>query len=131
MAHFVSPVHTPNQQDCVLDAGCGSGRVTAQLCVRPKGRLVAQYGGAGNIARVYAAASAAGVAIDPTHFASPGDTARRLRAAGFVEVRCWLHQEPTTLASRINFRQPSINTLAPRTGPRLRSTRARFASSSE
>jgi hypothetical protein len=46
-------------------------------------------------------------------------------------VRCWLHQEPTTLAPRIDCRQPSINTLAPRTGPRLRSRRARFASSSE
>lgn len=66
--------------------------------LRSKGRLVAQCGGAGNIARVYAAARAAGVDMDPTHFATPDDTARRLRAAGFADVRCWLHDEPPTVA---------------------------------
>lgn len=157
--------------ECVLDAGCGSGRVTEQLCqrlpsgrvialdrsaamttqaqrrlaplgarvtvvradlekplplrdvdavfstatfhwihdhealfaqlaavLRPGGQLIAQCGGAGNIARVHAAAKAAGVDLDPTHFATPEQTQRRLSAAGFVDVRCWLHPEPTPLA---------------------------------
>ena len=28
-------------------------------------------------------------------FATPERTAERLRAAGFVEIECWLHAEPT------------------------------------
>jgi len=66
--------------------------------LRPGGALVAQCGGAGNIKRVYAAARQAGVDLDPTHFASPADTERRLNASGFADVRCWLHHEPTTIA---------------------------------
>lgn len=174
MARWGSAVLTRlplNGHECVLDAGCGSGRVTAQLCarlpggsvialdrsaamlmeakrrlipfgervgfvladlarplplrpvdavfstatfhwvrdhdalfanlaavLRRDGHLVAQCGGADNITRVYAAARAAGVDMDPTHFATPDDTAHRLRAASFVDVRCWLHDEPTILA---------------------------------
>ena len=30
-------------------------------------------------------------------FAAPAETTERLRAAGFDDVRCWLHAEPTTL----------------------------------
>jgi trans-aconitate 2-methyltransferase len=66
--------------------------------LRSGGPLVAQCGGAGNIERVHAAARAAGVDLNPTHFATPSDTEHRLRAAGFVDVRCWLQQEPTPLA---------------------------------
>jgi len=66
--------------------------------LRPGGPLAAQCGGAGNIERVHAAARAAGVDLDPTHFATPADTEQRLCAAGFVDVRCWLQEEPTTLA---------------------------------
>lgn len=157
-------------QEWVLDAGCGSGRVTEHLCRRlPRGTvvaldvsaamlaearrrltpfgertyfvradlarplplrlvdavfstatfhwvrdhdalfrnlaavlrlgwpLVAQCGGVGNIERVHAAARAAGVDLDPTHFATPADTERRLRSADFVDVRCWLQPEPTVL----------------------------------
>ncbi len=157
-------------QECVLDAGCGSGRVTEQLCkrlprgtvvaldlsaamlaeakrrlesfgervrfvradlarslplrsvdavfstatshwirehdalfanlaavLRPGGPLVAQCGGIGNIERIHAAARAAGVDLEPTHFATPADTEQRLRAAGFVDARCWLRPEPTVL----------------------------------
>jgi len=156
--------------ECVLDAGCGSGRVTEQLCrrlprgrvialdrsaamvtearrrlapyarsttllcadlakplplrpvdaifstatfhwihdhealfahlvdvLRPGGQLVAQCGGMGNIARVNAAAKAAGVDLEVTHFATPVQTKQRLEAAGFVAVRCWLQSEPTRL----------------------------------
>jgi trans-aconitate 2-methyltransferase len=72
--------------------------------LRPGGRLVAQCGGAGNIAGVIAAADA--VAAQPAHrehfegwhrphnFAEPEQTERRLRAAGFPEARCWLHPNP-------------------------------------
>jgi trans-aconitate 2-methyltransferase len=72
--------------------------------LRPGGRLVAQCGGAGNIASVHAAARQA--AEDrpfrehfdgwqgPWNFATPEDTERRLRAAGFGEARCWPAERP-------------------------------------
>jgi trans-aconitate 2-methyltransferase len=68
------------------------------------GRLVAQCGGAGNIASIHAAARQA--ADDPPfrahfegwsgpwNFATPEDTERRLHAAGFAEARCWLAERP-------------------------------------
>ncbi|WP_200329721.1 class I SAM-dependent methyltransferase [Thiocystis violacea] len=66
--------------------------------LRPGGQLVAQCGGAGNIARVHAAARAAGIDLDPTHFATPAETQQRLEAAGFIDIQYWLQPEPTTLA---------------------------------
>src|SRR5438132_701460 len=64
--------------------------------LRPGGRLVAQCGGAGNLASVWDAVRA----VDPTRsttkrFEGPDDTARRLEAAGFVEVLAWLTDAPT------------------------------------
>jgi trans-aconitate 2-methyltransferase len=67
--------------------------------LRPGGQLVAQCGGVGNIERVHAAARAAGVDPQRTYFATPADTEGRLQAAGFVDTRCWLQPEPTTLES--------------------------------
>jgi trans-aconitate 2-methyltransferase len=64
--------------------------------LRPGGRLVAQCGGAGNIARVTAALKQ----VDPTlrqakNYATPEETAAHLSSAGFTDVRVWLHPEPT------------------------------------
>jgi trans-aconitate 2-methyltransferase len=64
--------------------------------LRPQGRLVAQCGGAGNVARVTAALHA----VDPTlrqnkNYATPEQTSAHLGAAGFVDVRVWLQPEPT------------------------------------
>jgi trans-aconitate 2-methyltransferase len=64
--------------------------------VRPGGRMAAQCGGAGNLGAVVAALRDLGA--DPFSrkvFATPEETARRLLASGFVDVRCWLHDEPT------------------------------------
>jgi trans-aconitate 2-methyltransferase len=64
--------------------------------LRPGGRLVAQCGGAGNIATVQRALEAVGDGwLGPAHFETVLDTTRRLDAAGFVDVECWLHDEPT------------------------------------
>ncbi len=77
--------------------------------LKPGGRLVAQCGGAGNVARVEAAAEA--VMRDsrwrarfagwesPWNFAGPGQTEERLEAAGFEKVEVWLHEEPTPFGS--------------------------------
>jgi trans-aconitate 2-methyltransferase len=68
--------------------------------LKPGGRLVAQCGGAGNVAEVKQAGfDVAGRPPFARHFdgwaadwnfATPEDTERRLRAAGFTDVWCWL-----------------------------------------
>ena len=68
---------------------------------RSGGRLVAQCGGAGNLATVTRALEELG---SPTFegnkvFASPEDTRGRLERAGYVDVECWLHEEPTPFDS--------------------------------
>jgi trans-aconitate 2-methyltransferase len=64
--------------------------------VRSGGQLEAQCGGAGNIARVAAALRELGA--DPLGakvYATPEQTRARLERAGFTDVECWLHAEPT------------------------------------
>jgi trans-aconitate 2-methyltransferase len=64
--------------------------------LRPGGRLVAQCGGAGNIASVMAVLATVGDGwLGNKTFATAEETAERLRAAGFVDVETWLHPEPT------------------------------------
>ena len=67
--------------------------------LRPGGRLVAQCGGAGNVADVRAAAAEVAArepyaptlrGFDPWTFAGAEETERRLRAAGFARARAWL-----------------------------------------
>jgi trans-aconitate 2-methyltransferase len=70
------------------------GHLAAVL--RPRGRLVAQCGGAGNLATVAHVLEVIGA--DPftgKMFATPEHTGERLRETGFVDVECWLHAEPT------------------------------------
>jgi trans-aconitate 2-methyltransferase len=74
--------------------------------LRPGGRLVAQCGGEGNVARHVASIEA--VAAEPEfavhlkgmgkawNFAGPAETEERLRAAGFSTARCWLEPKPVT-----------------------------------
>lgn len=67
--------------------------------LRPGGWLVAQCGGAGNVASVQRVAAEL---LDdgwmgPWTFATPEETSARLAAAGFAEVETWLHEEPTPL----------------------------------
>jgi trans-aconitate 2-methyltransferase len=67
--------------------------------LRPGGPLVAQCGGAGNIASVLDAVRRVAPDLpDPFHFAGPDETRHRLEAAGFVEVETWLHPQPTPVA---------------------------------
>ena len=68
--------------------------------LRPGGRLVAQCGGAGNIAALKAAAelvggrepfAALGGWPGPWNFASSTETAERLRRLGYIDVWTWSH----------------------------------------
>jgi trans-aconitate 2-methyltransferase len=81
----------------------------------PGGRLVAQCGGAGNIESVRVAADAA-MALEPFrghfqgwpspwNYATAEQTARRLSAAGFSEVRTWLQPRPTPMDEGREFVQ--------------------------
>ena len=64
--------------------------------LRPGGRLVAQCGGVGNIASVQRVLTTIGDGwLGPAHFETPMATVRRLDTAGFVDVECWLTDEPT------------------------------------
>ena len=64
--------------------------------LRRGGRLVAQCGGSGNIASIQAVLATIGDGwLGDVHFETPEATARRLAAAGFVEIEAWLQPEPT------------------------------------
>jgi len=68
--------------------------------LRPGGWLVAQCGGAGNVASVHKVVQA----IDPAlpwrkNFATPEETRGRLERAGFGDVRAWLEPQPTPFQS--------------------------------
>jgi trans-aconitate 2-methyltransferase len=72
--------------------------------LRPGGRLVAQCGGEGNVARFHNAARAAAAEQPyarhlagwkgPWNFAGPEETAQRLERAGFIDVQTWLEPHP-------------------------------------
>ena len=103
----------------ILDHDRLFGRLRAAL--RPGGRLVAQCGGEGNVARH--AATIATVAARPEfaghfaeatgmwNFAGPEETEARLRAAGFADVRCWLEPKPVQPPDPLAF--TSTVTLGP------------------
>src|SRR5262245_19331115 len=64
--------------------------------LRPGARLVAQCGGAGNVASIEQILVSMGDGWrGGVHFETPEATARRLEAAGFVDIDCWLTDEPT------------------------------------
>lgn len=68
--------------------------------LRPGGWLVAQCGGVGNIASVQRVLATIGDGwLGPVHFETPMATVGRLDTAGFVDVECWLTDEPTRFES--------------------------------
>jgi trans-aconitate 2-methyltransferase len=72
--------------------------------LRPGGRMAAQFGGAGNVARIQTVLR--GISDGwpgPWNFPTPEETEARLRAAGFVDVRAWLQPEPTPFEDRGEF----------------------------
>jgi trans-aconitate 2-methyltransferase len=86
----------------ILDHEALFARLHAALV--PGGRLIAQCGGAGNIARTLAATEAVAETVPyrehlsgmphEWEFADAPTTARRLAGAGFADVRTWLHEQP-------------------------------------
>ncbi|HEX6752356.1 MAG TPA: methyltransferase domain-containing protein [Solirubrobacterales bacterium] len=84
-----------------------------RAALRPRGRLIAQCGGEGNI-REHAEATAE-VAAQPEfrpyledaaelwNYADPEQTEGRLRRAGFAEARCWLEPKPVVPEDPLRF----------------------------
>jgi trans-aconitate 2-methyltransferase len=64
--------------------------------LRSGGQLAAQCGGAGNVSTFAAVMNDLGLPPRDVLFATPEETADRLAASGFVDVRTWLTEEPTT-----------------------------------
>jgi trans-aconitate 2-methyltransferase len=78
--------------------------------LRPGGQLVAQWGGSGNVSRVIQATlDVDGRAVGPqppsANFATTGQTAARLDAAGFVDVNVWLYPAPASFETREAFEE--------------------------
>jgi trans-aconitate 2-methyltransferase len=72
--------------------------VNLAAVLREGGQLVAQCGGSGNLASVAEALRELGVDPFATKvFATPEETRERMERAGFRDVECWLHEEPTPL----------------------------------
>ena len=81
--------------------------------LKPGGRLVAQCGGAGNIASVVRAAERVMMRAPfadsftgwagPWTYATAEQTAERLRGAGFAEVETWLVPRPTPMVDGREF----------------------------
>ena len=75
------------------------------LALKPGGRLAAQCGGEGNISRATRATQKVMARdrfrrffvgwVDDKNYAGAEETKRRLEAAGFEDVRVWLHEELT------------------------------------
>jgi trans-aconitate 2-methyltransferase len=111
VADLLSPLPVEPPVDAILSTATFHWIIDHDLLFRnlaavvlPGGMLVAQCGGAGNIATVLAAAEAvaSSFGLDPGWrgpwlFATPEATAERLAAAGFVEIDTWLNPEPTSL----------------------------------
>jgi trans-aconitate 2-methyltransferase len=84
-----------------------------RAALKPGGRLVAQCGGHGNVAKHTQAIAA--VAADPKYgqhlsgakalwnFATPEETEPGLTAAGFAEARCWLQPKPVQPSDPLAF----------------------------
>jgi len=80
-----------------------------RAALKPGGRLVAQCGGAGNIAALRAAIEeVSGDPWMPWNFATPQETEKRLLAAGFSEARAWLYERPVTPDEPLVFLKTAI-----------------------
>ncbi len=113
----LTTIELPEPVDAILSTATfhwikDHDKLFAQLAkiLKPGGQLVAQCGGATNIAGVMEAieeimhSSTYTAAFDGWHspwlYATPEETKERLTRAGFADIHTWLTPEPTELSSR-------------------------------
>lgn len=116
LAADLTALELPEQVDAILSTATfhwilDHNKLFSQLAkvLRPGGQLVAQCGGATNIAGTMAAIDEVmhsptyAVAFadwrSPWEYATPEVTAERLTRAGFTDIHTWLNPEPTPLPS--------------------------------
>jgi trans-aconitate 2-methyltransferase len=103
VADLGQPIPLPGQVDAVLSTATfhwvpdhDELFLNLAAVLREGGRLVAQCGGAGNIATIQRVLAGIGDGwLGDVHFETPEATTSRLDAAGFVDIDCWLTEEPT------------------------------------
>lgn len=113
----LTTIELPEPVDAILSTATfhwikNHDKLFAQLAeiLIPNGQLVAQCGGATNIAGVMAAieevmrsptyAAAFDGWYGPWLYATPEETQARLARTGFTDIHTWLNPEPTVLSSR-------------------------------
>ncbi len=107
VADLGAPLLVEGSVDAVLSTATfhwvpDHGALFAHLAavIRPGGWLVAQCGGVGNIASIQRVLATIGDGwLGAVHFETVLATTRRLDAAGFVDIECWLTDEPTRFDS--------------------------------
>jgi trans-aconitate 2-methyltransferase len=87
----------------VLDHDALFANLAAVL--RAGGQLVAQCGGAGNVASVVAVLRELGERWTPWYFPTAEQARSQLEDAGFVDVDTWLHDERATFDSRADLEE--------------------------
>lgn len=76
----------------------------AHDAIKPGGQLLAVAGGSGSLESVRTTARRVGVGVEGmNNYADPEHTADLLGEAGFVEVRCWLDDEPVRFPTHDDF----------------------------
>ncbi|MGD0525827.1 MAG: methyltransferase domain-containing protein [Polyangiaceae bacterium] len=93
------------------------------------GRLVAQWGGRGNLERLRGRAAALRARADyapffagfrePWHYATAEETQARLERTGFVDARAWLEPAPTRFESAALYREFLVHVILRDELPRL------------
>jgi trans-aconitate 2-methyltransferase len=113
-------IELPDQVDAILSTATfhwikDHDKLFTQLAkiLKPGGQLVAQCGGATNIAGLMEAieevmrsptyAAAFDGWYSPWNYATPEKTQERLARAGFTDIHTWLNPEPTPLSSRAHL----------------------------
>ena len=105
VADLTEPLQLDGQVDAILStatfhwiADHASLFRNLASALRPGGQLVAQCGGAGNIANLERIVSQLGHSFGGKKtFATAEEARARLEDAGFEAIETWLHEEPTTL----------------------------------
>ena len=107
LADLMRPLPVPEPVDAVFSTATFHWVPDHQVlfanlarAMNPGARLVGQCGGAGNLTSVVRVLQELGAdTFGGKVFATPEETEARLQRAGFTDIGCWLHLEPTTFES--------------------------------
>jgi trans-aconitate 2-methyltransferase len=118
LADLMRPLPVPEPVDAVFSTATFHWVPDHQVlfanlagAMNPGARLVAQCGGAGNLTSVVRVLRELGAdTFGGKVFATPEETQARLEHAGFTDIACWLHLEPTNFES-LDALEPFLRTV--------------------